>query len=223
MHGRKLSRILEKHQQILFDGPPSMENQKHSESDREYLEWLRAPGKAGWRRWVDVQAPYRWNIARLNPGRVLEIGAGIGRNLENFEKGSVGVEINRAALEVLRSKGLVAHHTDEFAGSPEAKAESFDSLLFSHVAEHMSPADFAGCVATYSPFIRRGGKLIVICPQERGFATDKTHVHFMDHDAISAAATLSNFREIRRYSFPFPRFLGKLFTYNEFVSVFVKN
>ena len=35
-----------------------------------------------WKRALDVQAPYRWNLRRLKPGFMLDVGCGLGRNLE---------------------------------------------------------------------------------------------------------------------------------------------
>lgn len=193
---------------------------RFSDAEKSYLEWLKRAEPRGWRRYIDVQLPYRWNIRRLGPGRVLEIGAGVGRHLAHFKKGSVGIEINRAALHVLREKGLTAYHPDEFKSSPHAVAGSFDTILLSHVAEHMTSEAFRELIAGVMPYLRTAGKLIVICPQERGYATDSTHVEFMDHDKLLKAMAPLGFKEIRRYSFPFPRWAGRYFTHNEFVSVF---
>lgn len=199
---------------------PHPNRTEFSQDDLAYLEWLKRAEPMGWRRYIDVQIPYRWNIRRLKPGRVLEIGAGVGRHLVHFQKGSVGIEINRAALQVLRHKGLTAYHPDEFPGSPHNQAAAFDSILLSHVAEHMNSADFRSTIAGVAHCLRPGGKLIVICPQEKGYATDSTHVEFMDHDKLLSAMAPLGFKEIRRYSFPFPRWAGRYFTHNEFVSVF---
>lgn len=193
---------------------------KVTDADRAYLEWLNRAEPKGWRKFIDVQIPYRWNIRRLNPGRVLEVGAGVGRHLAHFASGSVGVEMNRAALQALRSKLLRAFHPEEFHSSVEAQPEAFDSLLFSHVAEHMTVEEFTRCVESYLRYIKKGGQLIVICPQEKGYATDRTHVQFMDHDTIWTAVATLGLIEERRYSFPFPRWAGRLFTHNEFVSTF---
>jgi len=40
--------------------------------DDAYTQRLRARLGAGWKRRLDVQAPYRWNLRRLTPGRVLD-------------------------------------------------------------------------------------------------------------------------------------------------------
>ena len=87
----------------------------------------------------------------------------------------------------------------------------------------MTVEEFVTLIKEYSVFLKPGGEILVICPQEKGFASDPTHVHFMDIDAISDAMHRANFTVTRRYSFPFPRWIGKYFTYNEFVVRATKN
>ena len=59
-----------------------------------------------WKRILDVQAPYRWNLRRLlGTRRTLDVGCGIGRNLVNLPVGSVGVsrhEDTRRARTIAR-------------------------------------------------------------------------------------------------------------------------
>ena len=45
----------------------------------DYTERLQRIGGARWKRMLGSQAPYRWNIRRLNLGRTLDVGCGIGR------------------------------------------------------------------------------------------------------------------------------------------------
>lgn len=57
----------------------------------------------------------------------------------------------------------------------------------------------------------------MITPQERGYRSDDTHVEFLDFDALRQIAESLGLRVERSYSFPFPRWAGRLFKYNEFV------
>ncbi len=58
-----------------------------------------------------------------------------------------------------------------------------------------------------------------ITPQERGYASDATHVRFVGFTESAAMAATLGLTVARQYSFPFPRSAGRVFTYNEFVTV----
>jgi SAM-dependent methyltransferase len=187
--------------------------------DREYADRLIRLQTARWKRVFHVQAPYAWNLRRIQPGLVLEIGCGIGRNLVHLHGNAVGLDHNRFAVDYARSRGLKAFTPDEFDSSEYNVPETFDSLLLSHVAEHMQFEEVVALVRTYRPLLKGAGRLILICPQERGFASDTTHVEFMDFEKLRLAASKAGFDVQREYSFPFPRFMGRVFIYNEFVSL----
>src|SRR5215211_6096300 len=92
-----------------------------------------------WKRLLDVQRPYRMHLQRLNLGFVLDVGCGVGRNLINLTGVSpaVGVDHNKHSVAIAKSRGLNAFTPEEFLDTPYAEPSSFDSLLLSHVAEHM--------------------------------------------------------------------------------------
>lgn len=182
----------------------------------DYAERLRRLESVWWKRLLDVQAPYRWNLRRLRLGRTLDIGCGIGRNLRNLGPSSVGVDHNPESIRIARHRGLRAYTVDEFLTSEHAVDGGFDSLLCSHLVEHMSEADAQRVVGMYLPYLRSGGRVLFITPQERGYACDPTHVRFCGFGEVSALATSLGLVVQRRYSFPLPRFAGRLFTYNEF-------
>jgi len=46
---------------------------------KDYAE--RLSRTASWKRWLNVQAIYRWNLRRLDPGVTLDIGCGIAATL----------------------------------------------------------------------------------------------------------------------------------------------
>lgn len=173
----------------------------------------------GWRKLADPQRPYRWNIRRLGLGRVLDIGCGVGRNLAHLDGNGVGVDHNADSIRIARSRGLTAYTTEEFRGSTDDRPGSFDSVLFAHVLEHMTPAKATALVAEHLPYLRNGGQVAVICPQERGQASDPTHVTFLDAAAITAILLDAGVTVERSSSFPFPRPVGRVFTHNETVVV----
>jgi SAM-dependent methyltransferase len=191
----------------------------------EYTRRLAAATqpRRGWRRWADPQRPYRWNIRRLGLGRVLDIGCGVGRNLAHLDGNGVGVDHNPASVAAARSLGLVAYTTPEFTTSVDAVPGSFDSLLFAHVLEHMTPAEATALVQQYRGFLRPTGRVVVICPQERGQSSDATHVTFMPPDLIGSVLDGAGVRVERDLSFPFPRLVGRWFTHNETIVIGQRN
>jgi SAM-dependent methyltransferase len=172
-----------------------------------------------WKRVLPVQAPYRFNLRRLDLGHTLELGCGIGRNLKHLRGDAVGVDHNRHAVAAARAAGLTAFTSEEFATSGYALPGAFDSLLTAHVIEHMNRDAAAALLRGYLEYVRPGGKVVVITPQERGFRSDPTHVEFFDFEQLIALARTLELTIDRSYSFPFPRWVGSLFVYNEFVLV----
>lgn len=186
----------------------------------QYADRLTRLSGRWWKQALDVQRPYRHNIQRLELGRALDIGCGIGRNLAYLDEGSVGVDHNRDSVEVARSRGLRAWATEEFFATPEVAVEGqYDGLLAAHLVEHMPLEEGIDVLASYLPFLRAGARCVFICPQERGYASDETHVMFADFAVLRQVAERLGLVVERDYSFPFPRWVGKVFTYNEFVLV----
>ncbi len=198
---------------------PTATNPREAMDDAEYTERLLRLQTAGWKRLLDVQAPYRWNLRRLKPGFTLEIGCGIGRNLMHLKGLGVGTDTNSHSVEVCRRRGLVAFTSAEFESSEYAAPGRFDSILLSHVAEHMTLAQLAEVLRHHVPMLKAEGRLLIITPQEVGFRSDPTHVEFMDFERIARVFQTVGFETERAYSFPFPRWMGHVFIYNEFVSV----
>ena len=182
----------------------------------DYAEWLRRRQTLWWKRLLRVQAPYQWNLRRQDLGRTLDVGCGIGRNLGVLPAGSVGVDHNTEAVALARSMGHDAYTVQEFMGGELAVPRAFDGLLLAHVVEHMERDQALSLIREYLPFVRPGGRVFLVCPQERGYASDPTHIWFaQDSDLEGLVGTLGLELE-RSFSFPFPRVAGKLFIYNEF-------
>ena len=189
--------------------------------DPDYTARLERLEGVWWKRALDVQRPYRWNMRRLRLGFVLDVGCGLGRNLVNLggRRAGVGVDHNAQSVATCRQRGLVAFTPDEFRASEHARAGRFDTLLLAHVVEHMRFAEARGLIEEYLPFLRSGGRLVLMAPQEAGFASDETHVEFMDLAALQRLAREVGLTPERSFSFPFPRAVGRVFKYNEFVSI----
>ena len=196
----------------MHQGPTGTEGE-------DYTQRLQQLSGARWKRLLDVQAPYRWNLRRLGLGRTLDVGSGLGRNLVNLGAGAVGVDHNPTSVAHTRSLGLEAYTTDEFFRSAHARPDAFDSMLAAHLLEHMPAEQAREVVASYLPFVRSGGRAVFITPQERGYDSDASHVRFVGFAEAAETCRELGLSVLRQYSFPFPRIAGRAFTYNEFVTV----
>ena len=187
--------------------------------DNKYTDRLYENQYVWWKRILDVQRPYRWNLRRLKPGFILDIGCGIGRNLIHLNGSGVGIDHNPTSVEMARSKGLTAFTNEQFLSSEFNISDRFDSILLAHVAEHMTEDEVVKLLKLYIHLIKPQGRIIIITPQELGYRSDQTHVQFMDFARLCCIVNKVGLKVIKQYSFPFPRIFGRLFKYNEFVCV----
>lgn len=188
-------------------------------SDPAYTKRLIRNQRAWWKRLFPVQAPYRWNLRRLRPGFTLVVGCGIGRDLVNLSGSGVGLDHNAHSVAFARSRGLEAFTPGEFFRSPYAVDDRFDSLLLSHVAEHMPLPESIALLRSYLRFVKPCGQIILITPQERTHRADPTHVEFMDFARLRELCRAVGAVPTREYSFPLPRAAGRFLPHNEFVLI----
>ena len=165
---------------------PNQENSRTlATADASYAHRLQRLQRARWKRIIDVQAPYRWHIRHLDLGYVLDVGCGIGRNLSHLRGHGVGVDHNPEAVSITRSRGFEAYTPDEWDASGRADQPIFDSLLLAHVAEHMSELEAATLIRRYLQAVRPDGRIVIVTPQEKGYASDATHVRFLGFDELT--------------------------------------
>jgi len=187
--------------------------------DEAYTRRLQTLQAVWWKRLLDVQAPYRWNLRRLHPGATLEVGCGLGRNLRALGPGSVGIDHNETSVAFARDLGFEAFTPEEFRATAYNEPGRFDSLLVAHVLEHMTLEEGRSLVGDYVDLVRSGGLLILITPQEAGYRRDPSHRTFVASEDLRELCSSLGAAVARSYSFPLPRTAGKIFFYNEFVVV----
>jgi 2-polyprenyl-3-methyl-5-hydroxy-6-metoxy-1,4-benzoquinol methylase len=172
-----------------------------------------------WKTMLDVQRPYRWNLRRLGPGKTLDVGCGIGRSLATLPAGSIGIDHNPHSIDIINRNGLIGFLPADFRNSIYYALGGYDSLLLSHVLEHMSQEEGSRLIKEYAPLVKVDGLAILICPQEKGYSTDDSHITFLNQAALCMMLITAGFTVEKSYSFPLPRVFGGIFTYNEFVAV----
>lgn len=183
-------------------------------ADRAYYERL-VRLTPWWKRVFNPRWPYILHLRSMRPGRTLDVGCGIGGLLAYLPKGSVGVDHNPHSVAHCRARGLEAYVTGELAG--RFADSSFDTLLMSHLLEHLAPEGGQALLRSYAPLLAPGGKLVAIVPQERGYQSDATHVTFYTAATLADLCKAAGFEVRARRSFPLPRAFGKRFTHNETV------
>lgn len=189
--------------------------------ESSYTEHLEK-STTGYRSFIDVQWPYRKHLEKLNLKQVLDIGCGIGRNLDNLKKigtPGIGVDHNAHSIEVARKRGFEAYSIDEFKQKFRPDQKSFSSILVAHVLEHMTSQEAVELLQFYLPYLKEDGQVIIITPQEAGYRSDPTHREFLDIEKTRDIIEQAGLAYVDGYSFPFPRFFGRFFPYNEFVSL----
>jgi SAM-dependent methyltransferase len=194
-----------------------MKSRPTTTSDSSYAEWLKHQDSIWWKRLLDVQRPYRRHLRSLKLGLVLDVGCGLGRNLKNLAGQGIGVDHNPEFVASARMRGFTAFLPAEFLASEYGAPGRFDAVLVSHVVEHMRFDEAVVLVRTYLPFLRPGGRVVLITPQRAGFRSDPTHIEFFDFEALTRLAGALGLDVQRHYSFPFPLFVGSFFKHNEFV------
>jgi 2-polyprenyl-3-methyl-5-hydroxy-6-metoxy-1,4-benzoquinol methylase len=184
-----------------------------------YADRLESRAASRWRQYLGVQLPYRWNLRRLKLGFALDVGCGVGRNLAHLDRRGIGVDPNADCVNAARQRGLRAYAPEDFKTAAAAEGWRFDAMLVAHVLEHVGFDGSVSLVGGYLPYLRPGGRVVIVTPQEAGYRSDATHVEFMDADRLRRLCAALGLRVERDYSFPFPRMAGRYFTYNEFVLV----
>ena len=96
-------------------------------------------------------------------GRCLEIGCADGERLARMGAGSIGVDISPRNVAACRSRGLPAQVADANGPLPFANG-SFDSVLASHILEHLEAP--LAALREMRRVLRPRGTLVLGLPSE---------------------------------------------------------
>ncbi|NRA46992.1 MAG: methyltransferase domain-containing protein [Oligoflexales bacterium] len=187
----------------------------------DYANRLESMQKKSWKENLRFLDPYRMYLRYVCRGQTLDIGCGIERVL-GFLDNVVGIDHNIDSVKMCKRLGYKAFTSEEFIKSSFAKKDQFETILLSHVAEHMTTSQCQELIDSYLPFLKSKGRLVLITPQENGYKSDSSHVEFMDFAKLALIGKQLGFQQLSRYSFPFPRIFGRFYIYNEFVYIGVK-
>lgn len=192
-----------------------------STESSSYADYLTQSEGRRWKHALRSIDPYRWHIRKLVGQRsVLDIGCGAGRNLRFLNQpNAVGIDHNEFVVEACRKAGFNTFTTTEFLANPNFVHGSFDSLLMSHLLEHLTFDAAVELVKAYLPYLSSAGITIMICPQLKGQSYDSTHVTYFDRDLLAKLCVEAGLEPVLERSFPFPRIAGRWLYFNETIVV----
>lgn len=193
--------------------------------DQRYTDYQLQ--RSGLRKWV--RGFYLRSAARLVSGPTIDFGCGIGEFLRVLPSGSTGLEINRATVDFCRQQGLEVEHYDADVDdwTLSALRESgrrYRSISISHVLEHLH--DPVGRLNALLRAARMLGveRALVIVPGRAGYASDATHLTFVDRAMLEDPRAVEGTPFSIAHSGFFPgnvRAIGDHFTHHELRTVFV--
>lgn len=187
-----------------------------STKDKEYADYIITAQNTGWKSWLDVQLPYRKKLQKLDLGKTLDVGCGIGRNLKALPASSVGIDHNKYSINYLVKEGFIAYTVGDFKKSEHSKVATYDSLLFAHIIEHLTVKESKDMIRNYLKYLKKGGQVVIICPQKKGFSKDSTHITLHDRESIARLLSGLGLKILTKHSFPLPEYFGGIFAPNEY-------
>lgn len=171
------------------------------------------------RKWV--RQVFLKSAAGPLTGPTLDFGCGVGELLSRLPEGSKGLEYNRVSVQHCVRNGLDVEWYDGYADdwnlSVLSETSRFDSMVISHVLEHLEdPMDVLRALLRSA---KRLGieRVLVIVPCPAGYRTDATHRTFVDLDMLHKAMHADDHWRIGRHAYfplntPKP---GNWFRYHE--------
>ena len=168
-----------------------------------------------------IKSFYLRDLMREVRGPTIDFGCGAGQILARLPPGSLGLEVNAALVETLKSNGhnvqLYNPEQDQLSFSGLATGH-FETLVMSHVLEHFDHAA-DGLRQILRSCDRLGiTRMIIVVPGVKGYAFDKTHRSFVNHDYLQHHNLLDceGYRVSKIRYFPINcEAVGKYFTFHE--------
>lgn len=191
-------------------------------NEKAYTDFFIGMQNIRWKSFLPVQVPYMYNIKRLCIGKVLDIGCGTGRHLKTLKGRGVGVDHNYDFVRLVRKKGYLAYLPNEFDEISNKENYLFDTILFSHVLEHLEYAEALDLVNKYSIYLKSNGRIVFVVPQVAGYKSDPTHLTFFDKSMLKKLVGEIKFKVKRQFSYPFPPIIGTIFPHNEQVLLAIR-
>jgi len=181
--------------------------------DKEYFEYLT--NRSAFQFWA--RKPFLSSLSPYLPGKVLDAGCGIGEFSQYCRGEYYGIDINPYCVEHVSSMGKVCRQAS--VDSIPFEDHTFDSVLLSHVFEHIDKPDRT--LQEIHRVLRPGGIFMILVPMQKGFHKDSTHVRFYTKETLKNTVEAQNFSFLKSWYFPLPfKIFGDFLYFNELRGVF---
>ena len=146
--------------------------------------------------------------------------------LGKLPHGSIGLEINEAAVRYCKQKGLQARHYDPETDNYQFRdchLGNYETFIMCHVLEHLENPNSVFRLILQSCNRLGIRKIIVVVPGLKGFKFDKTHRTFVDQDYLENHNLwhAEGYHVADKKYFPLNfASLGKYFTYHELIIIY---
>lgn len=178
----------------------------NSTSNHEYTKYYLGKYNIWYRRLFPIDIPFKFIAKSCCRGKILDIGCGPGRYLSFFKDKAIGVDHNKDFVAYTRERGFKTFYSKDFLADNK---EVFDTLLFSHILEHMNLEEGVALVKTYLPFLKKYGRIVIIVPHGYCFRNDPTHVLYYDKNKVEELAYALNYKIKKKFYHPFPDWLSR--------------
>ena len=161
----------------------------------DYFHYLKGRSWLGWAYRHYYLYP---RINRHLPGRVLDVGCGIG-DFIRCHGNAVGLDVNPHTVRYCREQGLESHLIENEHYPFEDGV--FDSVVLDNVLEHLpEPYSVLGEIRRV---LRPAGHLVVGVPGRKGYAADPDHKKFYDAEILFDTLKEASFQIEHHFYTPF--------------------
>ncbi len=199
------------------------------EYSKEYNSLLLKTSAIG--RWI-FKHLYLQHTQKLFKGNVIDFGCGVGNYLVGLKNiDCLGLDVNPYSIEECKKKGIRAeiydHEKDDY-GFTTIPTGAYNTMLISHVLEHLdNPNEILTKILVACDKLKIE-RIIIKVPSKKGFNLFPYPIHrtFIDENYLNSKQLISiaGFRVQKMYYFPFNlKWIGNIFSYNEFIVVYDRN
>jgi|694.fasta_scaffold142820_2 SAM-dependent methyltransferase len=157
-------------------------------TEEDYFNYLKTRSNKALLYRTKIIYPY---IGKYLPGKVLDIGCGIGDYL-GVNKNSVGIDINFHNVNYCKQLGFDARKIENNVFPVEEN--EFDSAILDNVLEHLTHPEIT--LNEVRRALKVGGKLLLGVPGVKGYTMDSDHKKFYDEKEMQRLLTANGFMSV---------------------------